>query len=239
MTLHPLDLALILAPTLAEAILAYVILKKNAARRWPFLLALCLFDLFYGAMLATHLGSYRSYFYVYWYGQGLRSFVMLGILWDIFRAFPELKYVPKRLGLVLFCAGLTITIGSVILTTLHHPNATNKIEYEILMVRECVTVLWFASAISLLKSISFLGLGWGLESVNVAAGAVAFGLAGMIAASLTSWRPHYGPLLNNLQTCTETAVFLSWIKTLCHSAGSLVPDSALNPNELLEEQPLV
>lgn len=241
MTLHPLDYTLWAASCLAEAILALVILKKDAARRWPFLLSLMLFDICHSALIAhypprTH---YRQYFYIYWYGQGARSLLSLGLLWDVFRSLPALKYVPKHIGLMLLSAGLTVTIGSVFMTTLHHPH-TYPLIAQILMIRECVTVLWMCCAATLLGSISFLGLGWSLQSVNVTAGFLASGVAAMIAASLTSSWPHYGHLFDKLQTCIDIVVFLSWIKSLCHTADAFGSDTALNAvNELYEEQPLV
>jgi hypothetical protein len=108
------------------------------------------------------------------------------------------------------------------------------------MIRECVTVLWMCCAGSLLASISFLGPGWSLESVNITAGFLTMGIAAMIAAYLTSRRPNHGHLFDNLQTCIDIAVFLSCVKSLRHSAGAFVPDSALHAvNELHEESPLV
>lgn len=241
MKLHLADVILWAILFIAEAIFAVVILKKNAARRWPFLLALVLFDILYYSLIATQIHSRSHYFYTYWYSQGVRSLLSMGLLWDIFRKFPELKYVPKSIGLTLLSVGLTVTIGSVILTTLHHPNTTYKITYEVLMINECVAVLWMGAALSLLHSISRLGLGWGLESVNIAAGAVVFGLAAMLAASSISSWPQYGHVFDKLQTCIEIAVFLSWIKTLCRPSVPDAPlsDSALNAiTEFFEEHPL-
>lgn len=234
MILHPLDLFFIVVSVLAEAILALVILRKDAARRWPFLLALALFDLLHGVLMASYLSNYHSYFYIYWYGHGVRSLLTLGLLRDVLRAFPELKYVPKRVGLMLLSAGLTVTIGSVLLTTLHHPHTTYKITYEVLMIRECVTVLWVCCAGTLLASISFLGLGWSFESVKITSGFLIMGVAAMLAASLTSSWPSHGHVIDKLQTCTEIAVFLSWIKTLISLPDALLSDSALHVvNELL------
>lgn len=241
MKLHPTDVFLWALLSLAEVILAFVILKKGAERRWPFLLAFALFDLLHTVLLASHVGDYRSYFYIYWYGQGVRSLLTLGWLWDVSRAFPELKYVPKRMGLILLWVGITITAGSVFLTALQHPNTTYPLINTVLLIRGCMTVLWMGCAAALLGSISFLGLGWALQAVNVAAGAVAVGVAGMIAATLTSSWPGQGHLIDKLQTCIEIAVFLSWIKALCYTPDAPLSDSALNviTNELYEEQPLV
>lgn len=240
MILHPLDYIIWAGSCIAEAILAFVILNKGAARRWPFLLALMLFDLLHSALTVTHRAHYRSYFYIYWYGQGARSLLTLGLLWDVFRSLPALKYVPKRIGLMLLSVGFTVTAGSVFLTALHHPHTAYPITNQVLLIRECITVLWMCCAATLLGSISFLGLGWSLESVNITAGFLVMGVAAMIVASLTSSWPDHGHLFDRLQTCIDIAVFLSWIKALCHAAGAFRPDSALNAvNELYEEQPLV
>lgn len=232
MRLHPIDIAFWVILCVLESILAVVILKKNAARRWPFLLALCLFDIVYIGLLASSAHVYRHYFYIFWYGQGVRSLLSLGLLWDVFRAMPALKYVPKRIGLTLLSAGLCVTFGSVVLTTLHHPH-TFPLIAEILMIRECVTVIWMCCAATLLGSISFLGLGWSVESVRVTSGFLVSGLAAMLAASFTSSWPQYGQVFDKLQTCVDIVVFFSWIKSLFSLAGKPSPDSALNVvNEL-------
>lgn len=228
----------------------FVVLKKGARRRWPFLLALMLFDLLQSALICFCLGYSHEkhlvvvrhrwpYFYIYWYGQGLRSLLTLGLLWDVFRSLPALKYVPKRIGLVLLSAGLTVTIGSIFLTTLHHPHTAYKITYEVLLIRECVTVLWMGCALTLLGSVSFLGLGWSRESVSITSGFLATGIAAMIAASLTSSWPIHGHVIDKFQTCIDIAIFLSWIKSLCRPSlpDVLLSDSALNAlTEFFEEQ---
>lgn len=237
MTLTPWDYRFWLAGLLIEAILVLVVLKKGAWRRWPFLLALAVFDICHSSVISrfspqTH---YAQYFYIYWYGHALRSLLAIGFLWDIFRAFPELKYVPKRMGLTLLTAGFIVTLGSVFLTTQQHPHLAYKVSCEAQMIRECVTVMWMAAALSLLGSISSLGMGWSLESVNITAGALASGIAAMLCAYYTGKHPAQGHLFDKLQTCTEIAVFLSWIKTLISIPGALLPDSALHSNEPYEE----
>jgi hypothetical protein len=237
------DYALCAVLSLAQAILVLVILKKGAVRRWPFLLALCLFDLAENALLAAHTGSahYRQYFYIYWYGNWSRALLSLGVIWDIAKAIPCLKYVPKRIGLVLMAFGLAVTAGSVLLTTTHHPNVIYPQTAQVLMVRECVTVAWLCFALSLLGSISSLRLGWPKDPLSIAGGAIIWGLADMHAAHLISWWPQHGHLIDQIQIAVEIAVLLSWSVTLRRPSLPDAPlsDSALHVvYELFEEQPL-
>lgn len=241
---HPFDNFIWALYSIAEAILVVVILKKGAARRWPFLLVLALFDLGHNYLLYTHLGeaNYRQYFYIYWYGHGARALLSLGLIFDVARSMPGLKYVPQYIGVLLLAFGLAITIGSVFLTKTHHPSPEySQIVARVLMMRECAAVAWMCLALSLLGSISILGLGWLVEPLSVTGGVVISGLAAMLAANLTSSRPKSGHLIDQIHTLLEIAVLLSWSVMLCRPsfADNASSDYALiQPTELSEEQSL-
>lgn len=230
--------------SIAEAILVVVILKRRAARRWPFLLIIAVFDLLHSALTVTHLGRvhYRQYFYIYWYGQWARALISLGLLWDVARAMPGLKYVPKRIGLTLSIFGIAVTVGAVMITSQHHAANVFPLIAQVMMIRECISVAWMCFAATLLGSISLLGMGWTAESLNITGGFVISGTTAMLAANLmTSW-PTHRATIDDLQNCIEIAVFAYWSVVLCRPplADEVLSDSALNVvNELFEEQSLV
>jgi hypothetical protein len=243
MTPHPYVYALWALSCVAEAAVVLSILKGGAARRWPFLLALVAFDLIHNALLVAHLGRahYRHYFYIYWIGQGIRAPLSLGLLWDVARSMPILKYVPKHIGATLLTLGLTLTAGAVYMTAQHHPH-TYPLIAHVLMIRGCVTVAWMCFALTLLGSISFLGLGWRMEAVNITTGFVVSGIAAVLAASLTSSWPHYGRLIDQLQTCIDIVVLCSWARTLYRPPLPDAPLSDLTLNaaiEIFQEHPTV
>jgi hypothetical protein len=191
---------------------------------------ICLFDLAENALLYTHTGKahYRQYFNIYWYGLGARTLLTLGLLWDVIRCLPTLRFVPKHIGLMLATFGLTITAAAVYLTLRHHPH-TFPITAQVLMIRECVSVSWMCFGISLLASISLLGLGWSLEAVDVTAGFIASGMAALVASNLMSSWPTHGHMIDLIQNCIEIAVILSWIKTI---GRPLLPDEVLSDSAL-------
>lgn len=228
----------------AEAILAVVILSKGATRRWPFLLLLAVFDLIYFYLTYTHLGRshYRQYFKIFWYGQGARALISLGLIWDIARSVPGLKYVPKQIGIALFTFGLAVTIGAVVITSHHHPDTFPLVAHRALMIRECVTVAWMCFTMSLLGSISSLGMGWPIEALNVTGGFVISGMTSMIAANLMASWPKHSAAIDNMQNCVEIVIFLSWSVVLCRPPlpDEVLSESALNVvKELFEEHQLV
>lgn len=227
----------------AEVTLAVVILSKGATRRWPFLLLLIVFDLIYYYLAYTHLGHAhrRQYFYIFWYGQRIRALISIGMIWDIARSVPGLKYVPKRIGLVLFTFGLGITVGAVIITSHHHTAGVSPLVAQALMIRECVAVAWLFLTMSLLWSISSLGMGWLIEALNMTTGFVFSGMASMLATYLMSSRPAYRDAIDNLQNCIEIVVFLSWSAVLCLPPlpDEVLSESALNTLTELFEEPFV
>lgn len=223
--------------SLAEAILVAVILYRRATARWPFLLAITLFDLAYSAVLYAVIANCTTYFDIFWYGQGIRSLLSLGLLWDIARSIPGLQYVPKRVGAFLITLGLTITVGSVLLTMQHHSN-TEHIAAEVYMIRECVSVAWLCCAFTLLFSVSLLGMGWKKDGLYITAGFVFSGMTAVAASHFMVSYPQYHARIDFVQTCFETAVLVFWSVMLCRCSA---PDEDLSGsvlaviNELLEE----
>ena len=223
--------------SLAEAILVAVILYKGAAKRWPFLLSITLFDLAYSAVLYCVIDHCTMYFDIFWYGQALRSLLSLGILWDIARSIPNLQYVPKRVAVFLVTLGLTITAGSVLLTMQHHSN-TYPIVAQAFMIRECVSVAWLCCAFTLLFSVSLLAMGWNRDGLYITSGFVFSGMTAAAAAHVMVSYPHYRERIDFVQTCIETAVLVFWSVMLCRcpAADDDVSDSVLDAiNEALEE----
>lgn len=236
MTPNPLSISLWVLQTVITFLLVLTVIKTNSGRRWPFLLAIMVFDLAHAAVLAYTFPHYAAYFYTYWIGHAVRSLLSLGLLYDVLRSLPAMRYVPKKIGLFILCFTLTITAGAVFLATLHHAN-TFPLTATVLMMQQCTSVAWMSLAVCLLCAASFLGLSWGLESVRITSGFLVMGLAAMLWATLTSSWPHYGRVFDKLQTCIEIGVLFSWINTFL--PDSPASDSALNLNtELLEEPPL-
>lgn len=237
---HLADYVISAVLALGQAILAGVLLKRGAAKRWPYLLRICLFDIGYSALLFHYTGieNYKTYFYIFWVGMGTRHLLALGLLRDVIRAFPTLKYLPKRIGLTLFTFGTVVTLGAVLITTHQHPHTSYLITAQVLMIGQCVTIAWMCFAGTLLFSISILGLGWEREPMAIATGFVFSGLAAMITFTLMSSWPEHRHMIDVVQNCIEIAVLLFWSVSLCRN---YVPDrawsdSALNAvNELLEE----
>lgn len=196
------------------ALLTFILVRRSLVRRWRFLLAITVFDLLYGSILYVSLSNYFVYYWVFWCGLGLRYLLGLGLLWDVFRALPMLRFIPKNIGLILLAFGLTITVGSVLISLQHHNTQIYPITAQVLMIRECVTVAWACVAFTLLASASFHALGWDLEALNVTAGVVTTGIAAMVAASMMNAHPELRNIIDRTQMFVEIAVLLFWSSKL-------------------------
>lgn len=214
---------------IGQATVVVVILSRGAARRWPFLLALNVFDVLYSLVLFAILSHYATYFYIYWAGQGVRSLISIGLLHDVMKSLPALKFLPRRIGLAMSCFASVVTGGAVYLAYIH-PSQTYRIVAEALTIQQCATVAWAALAVCLLGCISFLGLGWGLEALNITSGFIVSGLAALIAAALTSSWPKQGHVIDLFHICTDLLVLSYWIHSLCRP--SLCPDCSNSDNAL-------
>lgn len=223
MTLHPWTFIPWLVAVLSELLLAVVIVRRRAQVRWPFLLALVVFDVLHSALISFCLGisaghhlvvpHYKQYFYIYWYGHRLRSLLSLGLLWDVSRAMPLLRFIPARIGLAIASLGFTVTVGSVYLASLHHP-VTYRMTADALILRECSIVAWMCLAATLLGSISYLGLGWAREPLNITAGFLVAAVTEITASTLMGHWLSRGQLINTIQTYFDIAVFLFWVQTI-------------------------
>lgn len=235
MTPHLLSYAIWAAAFSSKAIMAVVLFSH--ARRWPFLLALMVFDLIHSSLLLATLHHYTSYFYTYWIGQGLRSLLSVGLLWDVLRNLPAMRFLPRRIGIFLLTFALTITAGAVFIAALSSSH-TYPLTDMVLTLERCATVAWMSLAACILCAVSFLGMGWTLEGVNITAGFVVSGMAAMLAASLISSYPAHGHLIDQLHTAIDISVLSYWFTCLYCSRPEIASD-CLNPNQLFKERTLV
>jgi hypothetical protein len=209
MKLSTLQSSLWVAEFVAHALLASVMLWRRSYQRWPVLFALSIFELLLELALFKLLGPdhYATYFYVYWSGAVVRALIGLGILFDIVRSIPGIRYTPTSIGIGFISAASVMAAGSAWLA-FQGGTSTFHVTMLVLSLDRCISVTWGTFAVAMFWSIRFCGLGWTATSLRLGSAFLVMTLiSGTSAYAMSAW-PHLGSLIDEMQSFLQLAILL-------------------------------
>lgn len=202
---------------LAYATLGVVILYRRSYQRWPFLFSLSILQTSVGIALLLLTGDrlYPAYFYTYWVDDLVKGFLVLGVLFDIVRVVPGVRFAPSILVLVFLGIALSVATGSVWMA-FSGGAATFPITMMALSMDRCIVVVWGAFAITLFMGMGACGLGWTDTPLRLAATFLVLTfLSGADAYAMSTW-PTFASKIDVCFNIFSAGVWLSWSGIILH-----------------------
>ena len=193
----------------AHAALASVMLWRKSYRRWPFLFTLALFELSLTVTLfqLSDPDHYPAYFYVYWTAALVRALIGLGILFDIVRSIPGIRYTPTSIGVGFIAASTAMAAGSAWLAS-HGGAPTFHITMMVFAMNRCIAVTWGVFAVSMFWSIRFCGFGWTITPLRLGSAFLVMTLiSGTSAYAISAW-PHFGFSIDEAENSLHLGVLI-------------------------------
>jgi hypothetical protein len=209
MNLSPLMYVVWALYFVAHLAAAGLLLRRRALGRFPFLTSLLLFEiaLTITLFLFRSPAHYPQYFYIFWYASGVQAILRLGIVVDVVRSIPSIRYAPQRLMVLFSCVAVTVAAGSGYLASRGAPDAPH-ITAVVLSLARCVSVVWMTFGLALFFSVRSLGVGWTTAGLRVASGYFAGTSLSMGAAyAMTVW-PRLYRTIDSAQTFGLAIVWL-------------------------------
>jgi hypothetical protein len=209
MRLSTLQYSLWAASFIAHALLASVMLWRRSYQRWPFPFALAIFELSLAVALFQLLDPrhYAEFFYVYWMAEVVRALIGLGILFDIVRSIPGIRYTPTSVGAGFISAASAMAAGSAWLA-FHGGTPTFHVTMLVLSLDRSIAVTWGAFAVVMFWSIRFCGLGWTVTSLRLGSAFLVMTLiSGTSAYAMSAW-PRYAFSIENAESFFHLGILL-------------------------------
>jgi hypothetical protein len=195
-------------------VVAILLLRKDHRRRWPFFLALCIFHLTQDAFLATQtsVAHYTTYFYTYWYGEIVSSLLTFGVLRDIARSVPGLRFLPRQISIVFITAASVITCGAAALACVQHVDLP-RVAVTALTIHRAIAAAWITFAMAMLWGILSLGMRFRMHTLQITTAFLVSGLSKLLTDyGATIW-PHQSWKFD----CTHTALSSLALAYCAHS----------------------
>jgi uncharacterized membrane protein YidH (DUF202 family) len=230
--LQPYQFALWALSFLSYALLAAIMLKSGAVRRFRGLFALSVFEVALAASL-FHLSDrahYRQYFYLYWGASIVRSVIGFAVLQDIVRNIPGTKYIPKQIWNTFIAVALCVTIACVWISTGMHPH-TFKVTSVALAMARGMYMAWGTFAVCLFSQMGMIGLGWTTVPLRVAIGFIISTLISLTASYGMSQWPQAGFKIDQTANSLLLGVWIYWAFAM--GKPHIDPDRSLLP-ELID-----
>jgi hypothetical protein len=209
MTLTALQYILWVLGFISHALVAAVMLKREAYRRWPSLFSLAIFEMLLTLILFALSHRYALYFYTYWSGEILRVFLGLWLVFDIVGAIPGIRYTPRPLALGFLSASLVIAAGCAWMSSRGGAH-TFHITMMALALDRCIYVVWGAFTICLFAAIGFCGMGWTPTLLRVASSLLAMILISAAHAYAMSVWPKYAIKIDDIFNLCTIGVWITW-----------------------------
>jgi hypothetical protein len=145
---------------LATAVFAF--LWKRQISRWPFLFSALALEMAIDLICLHLMGPhhYRQYFFTFWWGQVAQAFLKIGIIADVFRSFPGLDFLPKRVYLFITVAALVMGILAGAYCYHISPDVGARIQNLALLMNRCVNISFGAFAMVILFTFKAFNFGW-------------------------------------------------------------------------------
>lgn len=188
-----------------------LVVRNGSYRRWPFLFSLAAFEAVIRSYLLTlnTIDHYTVYFYTYWAAEAVQGLLILGLIFDIIRRIPGIKYAPSHLA-----AGFVALAGAISggCAWLAHSGGSHTfhITMMVLSMDRCIVVTWGAFALSLFWSIGFCGFGWTATLIRMASNLLIFILVcGISIYAMSAW-PQYAYQIDKFTSLCITGVWIFW-----------------------------
>lgn len=214
MTLTATDYSIWAAGFASHALLAGVMLKKERYRNWPSLFTLAIFEMVLTAVLFASRSHCAPYFYIFWLGAILRTFIGLWLVFDVVKALPGIQYAPRSLALGFVSLAIGLAIGSAWLAS---SGGTQTFHLEMMAgtLQRCMQVIWGTFTITLFAGIGFCGLGWTPTPLKMASSVLILILASCANAyAVSKWPvtlyPHLHLRIDEIFNFCIIGIKLSW-----------------------------
>jgi hypothetical protein len=193
------------------ALAGALLFTRKAWRRWPVLFALSLFEICLTLLLLNMTGDarYKYYFYTYWIAECLRSFIALGLLFEILRYIPGIRFAPKNLRALCVGIAVAMAIGSAWMASDGGAHTFHATMLALALDRS-IYVAWGAFAIVLLYGTWISGLGWTATPLRLATGFLVFTLVSALDAYGMSAAPASASTIHTTAEFLELSVWAYW-----------------------------
>lgn len=229
--------------------LAWVVLvaalRSRVRRQLPvFTSSLALTAVLQSLLALSYRFGYSSYYYAYW---SITTFLFLfqflvlkETLHEILRPY---KSLPDRFSGVLSCSIFMAAAISIACSALAKSSAQDVLAVATFGIQRTLTTTWCACFIAVAANSSWMGIGWGRNSVAVSLGNSVISASGMMSGFLyTIFGYSHYKLFNRIDIGISHLVVCSWIIFLSRkqkSAAKEEPEGAMTLIRLLSNQPSI
>jgi hypothetical protein len=235
--MRKIDILLLLVGPALQSILVLIFLKRKLYRQLPFFFSFLVAAITISGLRLSVIGSYRTYFKVFWITEAIYALWTLLVLHEVFRhVFSDLYAIWWWFRLV-FPASVVIIAGLTINSTLRHPPAeAPPIISLVLSLSMADNYLQTGLFALLLLLLWLIGSGWEYYPLGIT--------AGFAASTVGTWavqalRSEFGTRFNQIgkygQPAANFIAILIWLITFWKPRSEIQLKPKMSPEEMLEE----